>query len=271
MSFLAVAGGLLGAVIGKPKAKYVVPPYDKIRAAAEKAGLNPLTALGMAPGSVVMSENPMGSAIAQSAMVLADKVDARQQLLSTAQSENLNLRRQVNSLTLRPNVGGIYANRLTAPSVRQALGVPNASVSSGVGVGQSAGSRAVSDYGLGRSLVGSSFIDPRREVDNAKIKSTSGVMVVDNPNVPFNLYAPTLDGDEALQWYEYPSLIAPAIAGSLEYAHKAGVDFSRGRWAMQRETTRRQHNSDYLDWEASTLRKRNTAVRNRARNALSTQ
>ena len=59
--------------------------------------------------------------------------DEPQQLLSDAQSENLNLRKQVQSMTLRPDVGGIYARRLTAPSVRQALGVPNVSVNRGNG------------------------------------------------------------------------------------------------------------------------------------------
>ncbi len=43
-------------------------------------------------------------------------------------------------------------------------------------------------------------------------------MVVDNPHLDFPIYVPTADGDEPLQWYDYPSLAAP-VAGSYAY-HK---------------------------------------------------
>lgn len=126
-TLLSVGGSLLGGLLGRSKPKYVVPPYAKIRAEAEAAGFNPLTALGMAPGSVVMAENPMGSAIADSALMLAESVDRRQQLVQSVQSENTNLRKQVQRMTLRPDVGGIYARRQSVSSIPRSMGASDVS------------------------------------------------------------------------------------------------------------------------------------------------
>lgn len=56
-----------------------------------------------------------------------------------------------------------------------------------------------------RPLPERSAVDLRREIDHEEIKSHSGIMTIDNPNLPFKVHVPTLDGDEALQWYELPS------------------------------------------------------------------
>lgn len=48
--------------------------------------------------------------------------------------------------------------------------------------------------------------DPRRGVDNAPVKTTGGFMVVDNPHLDGPVRVPTADGDEALQWYDWPTI-----------------------------------------------------------------
>lgn len=181
----AIIGGIANSLFA-PKPKYVVPNYKGIRNAAEKAGFNPLTALTQGPqGSVVQGENYMGSAISDALLIAAgDKEkDARISLLE-AQTEHY--RKAVENMTLRPKIGGVYEKRDAEQSAEAANMRP---------------------------LAETSVVDPRREVDNAKIKSHSGFITLDNPYLPFPLYFPTLDGDEA------SSFAAPfAVLGSAGYA-----------------------------------------------------
>lgn len=124
-ALIGAGGSLLGGIFGKSRPKYVVPNYAKIRQKAEEAGFNPLTALGLAPGSVVMGQNSMGSALADAALLLADgyqKNADEKSALAKAQKENEDLRKQLTHQTLRPPVGGIYAQRHNVPTLRQALG-----------------------------------------------------------------------------------------------------------------------------------------------------
>lgn len=135
-----VIGGiasLLGAIVGRPKNSYQVPDYAKIRSKAEAAGFNPLTALQFAPGQAVQSQNYMGQAIADAGMMLADGLakNGASGQVSKLQQANANLAKKVQNLTLRPKVGGIYAQRQAVPSTRAALGVTGAgSASPALGV-----------------------------------------------------------------------------------------------------------------------------------------
>lgn len=118
-ALISAGGSLLGGIFGKKKDKYVVPDYQQIRDKAEAAGFNPLTALGSAPGSVVPGQNYMGSAIADAALMLADgyaKHKERAQLERMTERAK-KLEHQVQNLTLRPKVGGIYAQRISSPAI----------------------------------------------------------------------------------------------------------------------------------------------------------
>ena len=146
------ASSLLGGLFGKPKNEYVVPNYQKIRDKAEAAGFNPLTALAMAPGQVVQSQNFMGSAIADAGLALADGIVAKhkeQGALAKLAEENDKLREKVQNMTLRPKVGGVYAQREAIPSVSQAVGGSDAQASSVVSDNSVlAGAVACSRFGL---------------------------------------------------------------------------------------------------------------------------
>jgi hypothetical protein len=106
------------------------------RAASEAAGFNPLATMGLGQGVAATplpqldSTNYMGSAIADSALLVADSIAAKkaEQTAQKAQdlaATNAKLNSQIRDLTLRPKVGGIYAQRQSSPTLRQALGAPD--------------------------------------------------------------------------------------------------------------------------------------------------
>jgi len=141
MNWGAVIGAgaslLGGAMASRGSGKHVVPDYAKIRRKAEAAGFNPLTALTSAPGSAVASQNYMGSAIADAGLILADGMAKKAEKtgeLQKAREQNAQLKERVQQLTIRPRVGGIYADNVNTPSIRAAVGGGNA-VSSDVPAG----------------------------------------------------------------------------------------------------------------------------------------
>jgi hypothetical protein len=214
-ALISAGASLLGGLFA-PKPKWVTPNYQQIRDKAEAAGFNPLTALTSAPGQAMQGENYMGAAIADAGLMLADAFakNKRGQMLSKVQAENAQLKDKVQSLTLRPKVGGVYAARQAVPTVRQALGVSNAALSgsatsavSASGVGASGS--AVADFGMvgaGRGLPDAYPIDPRRAVEHSPIKSSAGVMMVDSPWADRPIPMLTLDGDEPLALTDIPKL-----------------------------------------------------------------
>lgn len=149
-ALIGAAGSLLGGLFA-PKPKWVTPNYQDIRNKAEAAGFNPLTALTSAPGQAMQGANYMGSAIADAGLMLADAFSQskRGQNLSKVQAENDKLKERVQSLTLRPKVGGVYAARQAVPTVRQALGVSNAL--DGVQAAASAGVSQGASFGVSSS------------------------------------------------------------------------------------------------------------------------
>lgn len=140
---VGAVGSLLGGLLGKSKttttytdtlnetARAIKGQAIGAREAARNQQFNPLTLLGVsAPvaGQAVTTstENFMGSAVADAAMLIADgmaKAREEKSNLAIAEKENEELRKKVNDLTLRPKVGGIYASTERTPSVREALGV----------------------------------------------------------------------------------------------------------------------------------------------------
>lgn len=124
---VGVAGSLIGGIMKNKAAKRErqwaledqAQQFVRLRAAAEKAGFNPLTALGAAPNSGMVnptsaaSQDYMGEAIATSSLMLADslaktKAAATGKRLENANRANADLTRKLNAATLRPKMGGVF-------------------------------------------------------------------------------------------------------------------------------------------------------------------
>lgn len=145
---ISAGGSLLGGLLGGSKEKTVSAfrnSKDAIsgqaygaRVAGEKYGFNPLTLLGVSSAvgpTTTTGANYMGQAIADAGLLVADALAKKQEetgRLSQLQQENEKLRQQLQQQTLRPKVGGVYAQRQATPTMRQALGVSNGSVASPV-------------------------------------------------------------------------------------------------------------------------------------------
>ncbi|MCB5410302.1 hypothetical protein [Pseudogemmobacter faecipullorum] len=222
---LAGAGAIisgLGGLFGKKQKLYKMDGqiWDAARGArlaSEDFGFNPLTLLNTPTnGGTAYGGGPsMGESIGNAMMLLADNLggkdkgmDPAAQQVTRLANQNAELKRKLDSQTIRPKVGGIYAQTEAVPSLASALGKSNGQPASGSvsRVNASRGSGAVSADPSGLTpLPTSEATDPRRKVEDSPVKTHSGFMVIDNPYFG-RLRVPTLDGDEALQWYDYPSL-----------------------------------------------------------------
>ena len=105
-----------------------------VRARAEKAGFNPLLFIGPGVGqqTAVGGTDYMSGAIASAGMLLGDALaksgkSSTVAKLNQYQQQNETLKQQVQSLTLRPTVGGIYAGNERAPSKSEATRGTNGS------------------------------------------------------------------------------------------------------------------------------------------------
>lgn len=227
-TLISVGGSLLGGLFGGRSARKAAAQqrawaledqkmqWIRHREASEAGGFNPLATLGMGQGvapTPVSSNNYMGEAIAQSALILGENLAKTSAANKGREVEDLRrqrdiLTRKLTNQTIRPTVPGVYQRA-------QAFGT-------GGGYGQSLGSGngpgvppAPSAGGF-RPLETATYVDPRRAVDNKPITSSSGFMEVDNPYLPKPLRVPTLDGDEPLQWYDYPSMVVPGMIMAAE-------------------------------------------------------
>lgn len=213
-AILGAGASLLGGILGKPdKPKYVsaqqqsregiLGQAEGARQAADKYGFNPLTLLGVSSPLPAFqgqsAPNYLGSAIADAGMILADgmarKADAGKK--SALEQQNDELRDRIKELTLRPRVGGVYAQRQATPTLRAALGQPEA------------------PDGM-RPLPETLAVDPRREVEHNPTTTSSGFMFIDNPHFPYRFPVMTLDGDEPISIGEYPTVALGAVAGAME-------------------------------------------------------
>lgn len=223
-SLISAGASLLGGNIQRNTERFVSSGdnarshVDGIMDAASKHQINPLTLLGSvgAVGGQALGGSSMGAAIANAGLSIADgmakKVDFDLQAEQLRMQRD-QLQKKLDQATLRPKVAGVYQNA--------------SSVSSVVGADKT-GVEPVSTDRF-RPLSNRDFLDPRREVKNDPIKTHSGFMKVDNPHLPFPLVVPTLDGDEALQWYDYPSLAVPTLLGGAVAAGKyVGSRFGSG-------------------------------------------
>lgn len=178
--------------------------FVRLREAAELGGYNPLAVLGMGSGIPASRSGAyMGSAIADSALMMADTMQrngeaSRASRVSALEMANADLQERLTRATLRPTVGGVYQR----PAVlsHPMAGGGNAS-SGGLALGASNAAGPA-----GRPLLDVSPLDPRREVQHQPVKTHSGFITIDNPDLPIPINVPTMDGEEPLHWYDLPDL-----------------------------------------------------------------
>lgn len=228
-ALIGAAGSIIGGVMKSNSAKKAAnqerkwalgdqaEQFVRLRAAAEKGGFNPLTVLGASPTSGMVNptnaaQSYMGDAIATSSLMLADSMSktsaaATGKKLQNANRANADLTRKLNAATLRPKMAGVFDR-----ASRFGIGGNANSVSPVVESNKN--NRRPDGGGSDLTpLLETDPVDPRRDVDNKAVSVGPGFMVVDHP-LAGRYYIPTLDGDEALNWYDYPSLALPlAIKG----------------------------------------------------------
>jgi len=100
-----------------------------LRKRAEKAGFNPLLFVGPGVGQQmgvastsapqIAASNYMGAAVADAGMMIADQMSKNRELarLEKLSAENQKLAEKVQSMTIRPKVGGVYAQREETPLI----------------------------------------------------------------------------------------------------------------------------------------------------------
>lgn len=136
-ALIGAGASLLGGILGRNSEKAAIAAQNayndpaQIRARAEAAGFNPLLFVGPGVGNQMTTggSNYMGSAIADAGMQIADQMSKNRELarLEKLSAENKKLAEKVQNLTIRPKVGGVYAQREATPSLRAATGGNDAS------------------------------------------------------------------------------------------------------------------------------------------------
>lgn len=213
-ALISAGSSLFGGLFGKKKGPSTYQQTQEAMGAqakyareyGEQYGFDPLTLLGVSSpvaGGQIM-DNPMGQAIADAGMILADAWSKRTDAQKLQRSkERINeLQTKLDHQTLRPKVGGVYAKREMSPMLRPSNGGANERVGGSSGLpdlpdGAADYSNRSGQPDVLRPLPDRLASDPRREVDNDKQKTHSGFMVVDNPSFDYPIYVPTMDGDEA--------------------------------------------------------------------------
>ena len=134
---IGAAGSILGGFLSKPKRVSardetrdgILGQAEGARLAGEQFGFNPLTLLGVSsPLGSSYTPNPMGSAIADAGLLLADgiaKNGTEKSRMEQVERENMKLREKVTNLTIRPKVGGLYAQNEVTPEYKGPAVMPD--------------------------------------------------------------------------------------------------------------------------------------------------
>jgi hypothetical protein len=250
-ALIKAGASLLGGILGKSKS--IAPStqsYGNVKGlmmAAEKYGINPLTLIGggVSGGSGVPGDNSsMGAALSDAAMylgdALAEKTDKAK--LQQATAERDALQQKVIGLTIRPKVPGVFgpltAGGSNAAPAREPAGM-GGSPDLGAAPSLGANDRLAPVAGL-RPLATRDPIDLRREVDNKKVPSSAGLIKIDNPNLPFSFYVPSIDGEETFG----PDLVTVPMGAAYGFGAWRGRQdaYKRGdavwhEWKRKKEAT----------------------------------
>lgn len=232
------AVGSLGGLFGKKAKSYspremVVGHVEGAMQAAEAFGLHPLAVLGNVGGPSAVSAsggNYLGSAIADSAMMLADGLAQREdaQKLERANKVNEALQRKVTDLTLRPKVGGVYQQfggvsnaGMVASKVPSDQNTHHTSGGGDTGLGQK------SDLGTAENV-----LMPERPKDVVPAANVSGLFEIQNKltaDRPITLYGESAD-DVTDLLFQLPAVIPQVgfrwgqkIAGQREELKEKGI------------------------------------------------
>jgi hypothetical protein len=220
MSLLGVLGSVAGGLLGRSKGKSASSQsYGNVKGLVQASrawGINLLTWLGggVSGGSGIAADNSaLGQGIANAAMLASDALASKRSTaaaLNAYQQQNRRLQDRLNAVTLRAPVPGVYGTA-RMPSDPEVYGGADFS-GDAAGVSGARGFDSVGPAG-GPPLRTVSPADPRRDVNNKPQDTHSGLMVIDSPYVG-EVYVPTLDGDEALDVLDVPSMamVAPQIA-----------------------------------------------------------
>jgi len=223
-ALIGAGASLLGGILGRNSERKAIAAQNdynnpaNIRARAEAAGFNPLLFVGPGVGNQMATggSNYMGSAIADAGLMLSEALAKRQDLrkLDRLKDENEKLSQQVTDLTIRPKFGGIYSQREATPSKSAALG----------GANDAAPVKAAS---VGVSGVASGGVSTQLRVPRVNLTVRSDV---------------SDGGDFEQRWGE----VGGAIGGLGVMAADLGTNglLYSDRWAMERETARRQAQID---------------------------
>ncbi len=251
-ALISGATSLLGGLFGRKQAKddlamqrqlineqneYNNP--TNIRKRAEDAGFNPLSFIGPGVGlqtqtAQVNSGNYMGAAIADAGMAMADAMSKKAELgrLDKLSQANAKLQAKVQSLTLRPKVGGVYAQRQETPSLRAALGGGNATT-----VGSGSVVVASDDAGGNRASGGDQLTPPPMRQENLYVEvfdpDTGRKIRVPNPDLLEAGVIDTATGMALMGYYDVKQNVAPTVhsgvtLGFSEAARKFNA--GRGSW-----------------------------------------
>ncbi len=131
-----IIGSLVGGILGRNSEKKAIAAQNQyndpaqVRARFEAAGFNPL--LGIQPGvgmqSATGGTNFLGAAIADAGLALDASRQRKSEMaqLSALADQNQKLAREVQTLTIRPKVGGVYAQSEAVPALPSARRGANA-------------------------------------------------------------------------------------------------------------------------------------------------
>ena len=229
LTLLGIGGKILGGILANNAEKReraqslndVQQQFVRLREAAELAGFNPLSVLGTSSGipeagTPSASGAYMGSAIADSALMLADDLSRKQSMgtlskVNRLESENAELSSRLTMATLRPKVGGVY-------SQRGVNGAPFGMASLAAGVVRPS---PVVTGGALTPLQAVDPVDPRRQTQPLAIPDESGFAVVDNP-VTGRFRIPMVAG-EVPDVFQWPSIIG---AWAFQKSYDAGKAFA---------------------------------------------
>jgi hypothetical protein len=191
MSALIAAGlSLVSGLFGKNSEKKAIKAQNayndpkQVRARAEAAGFNPLLFIGPGVGQQTATGggNYMGEAIANAGLALTDGIQKKQMMdieRSRLKMDQQKLDLLIQSATIRPKSGGIYAGNVSAPSLG-GVGGSNGSNFARVPFGLSGGG----SVRVGASVSNVNPNAPKSSSDDASKVPTLPLMLLGEPIKP---------------------------------------------------------------------------------------
>lgn len=249
--------------------------FAKTRKFAERAGFNPLSVLGMLPQGQTASPGgggvgagamgapggagaTMGNAYANAGMMLGQglgqSIDLALENEQLAQS-NAELNKAMETITLRPKIDGIYADRESFLSRAAATGGENARTTSDLGLRSDTGLR----FGGGLDPADHSgpaldFSRPDDPIEEQPVPRDAGYMLVRDPSSGRYVQVPAVGGeivdisqmptlgfsignDRAKSWYEKQSQATRSEWNLRKFEDQSPNRYAFGRYMQRKKST----------------------------------